>query len=174
MLDPKTSAKQPQEMEATTKPTLLERVGSVAARFGRKAPKRRWVRFLLGTVLTLLVFGFLVATVVSQWSEIEQAGISFEVLWLIPALAIMGVYFVLAGAAWGLILSKMDSPISKGKAQRTFAQPLLIRYIPGTVLFVLARILLTERAGVARRVATAAIVYEQAISVAAALSIAAR
>ncbi|MFM9054470.1 MAG: hypothetical protein ACKOQ5_06445 [Solirubrobacterales bacterium] len=173
MLDPKTSTKQPQEMEATTKPTLLERVGSVAARFGRKAPKRRWVRFLLGTVLTLLVFGFLFATVVSQWSEIEQAGISFEVLWLIPALAIMGVYFVLAGAAWGLILSKLDSPISQGKAQRTFAQPLLIRYIPGTVLFVLARILLTERAGVARRVATAAIVYEQAISVAAALSIAA-
>ena len=173
MTDQATSAQQRQEGQTETKPTFLERVGSVAASFGRRAPKRRWVRFLLGTVLTLLVFGFLVATVVSQWSEIEQAGISFEVFWLIPALAIMGVYFALAGAAWGLILSKMDSPISQGKAQRTFAQPLLIRYIPGTVLFVLARILLTERAGVPRRVATAAIVYEQAISVAAALSIAA-
>ena len=173
MTDQATSAQQRQEGKKEAKPTFLERVGSVAASFGRRAPKRRWVRFLLGTVLTLLVFGFLVATVVSQWSEIEQAGISFEVLWLIPALAMFGLYFGLAGAAWGLILSKMDSPISQGKAQRTFAQPLLIRYIPGTVLFVLARILLTERAGVPRRVATAAIFYEAVISISAALSIAA-
>lgn len=173
MTDQTTSAQQSQGGDSETKPTVLERIGSVAANFGRRAPKRRWVRFLLGTVLTLLVFGFLVATVISQWSEIEQAGISFEVLWLVPALAIMGVYFVLGGTAWGLILSKMGSPISPGRAQRTYAQPLLIRYIPGTVLFVLARILLTERAGVSRRVATAAIVYEQAISVSAALSIAA-
>ena len=160
------------EGQGASGPTFLEKVGTVAATFGRKAPRRRWVRFLLGTVLTLVVFGFLVATVVSQWSEIEEAGIAFEVLWLIPALGVMGIYFLLAGTAWRLILSRMDSPIGMGQAQRTFAQPLLIRYIPGTVLFVLARILLTERAGVQRRVATAAIVYESATSIAAALTIA--
>ena len=160
------------EGQGASGPTFLEKVGTVAATFGRKAPRRRWVRFLLGTVLTLVVFGFLVATVVSQWSEIEEAGIAFEVLWLIPALGVMGIYFLLAGTAWRLILSRMDSPIGMGQAQRTFAQPLLIRYIPGTVLFVLARILLTERAGVQRRVATAAIAYESATSIAAALTIA--
>ena len=154
-------------------PTFLERVGSAAANFGRRAPKRRWVRFALGTLLTILVFGFLVATVVSQWSEIENAGIAFEVVWLLPAIIVMGVYFVLAGAAWGLILARMGNPIEAGQAQRTYAQPMLVRYVPGTVLFVLAKVLLTERAGVSRRVATAAIVYELAISASAALSIAA-
>ena len=160
------------EGQGATKQTFLEKVGSFAATFGRKAPRRRWVRFVLGTVLTVLVFGFLIATVVSQWSEIEEAGVAFEALWVIPALAVMGVYFLLAGAAWGLILSRMGSPIGLGQAQRTFAQPLLIRYIPGTVLFILARVLLTERAGVQRRVATAAIAYESATSIAAALTIA--
>ena len=154
-------------------PTFLERVGSAAANFGRRAPKRRWVRFALGSLLTILVFGFLVATVVSQWSEIENAGIAFEVVWLLPAIIVMGVYFVLAGAAWGLILARMGNPIEAGQAQRTYAQPMLVRYVPGTVLFVLAKVLLTERAGVSRRVATAAIVYELAISASAALSIAA-
>jgi hypothetical protein len=154
-------------------PTFLERVGSVAATFGRRAPRRRSVRFALGALLALLVFGFLIATVVSQWSEIEGAGISFEVLWLIPAVAVLGVYFVLAGAAWGLTLARMGSRIGSGEAQRTYAQPMLLRYVPGTVLFVVARILLTERAGVPRRVVTAAIVYELAISTSAALSIAA-
>lgn len=161
------------EGQGSTDSTFLEKVGSAAAGFGRRAPRSRWVRFALGSVLTVLVFGFLVATVVSQWSEIEKAGITFELLWLLPAFAMMGLYFILAGVAWGLILSRMGSPVRAGQAQRTFAQPLLIRYVPGTVLFVLARILLAERAGVPRRVATAAIVYEQAISVSASLSVAA-
>ena len=160
------------EGQGASVPTFLEKVGTVAATFGSKAPRRKWVRFVLGTVLTLLVFGFLIATVVSQWSEIEDAGVAFEVVWLIPALGVMGAYFLLAGTAWGLILSRMDSPVTRGQAQRTFAQPLLIRYIPGTVLFVLARILLSERAGVQRRVATAAIAYESAASISAALTIA--
>jgi len=160
------------EGQGVSKPTFLERVGTLAATFGKRAPRRRWVRFVLGTVLTVLVFGFLVATVVSQWSEIQEAGVAFEALWVVPALGAMGLYLLLAGVAWGLILSRMDSPVRPGQAQRTFAQPLLIRYVPGTVLFVLARILLSERAGVQRRVATAAIVYEQAVSVSAALTIA--
>jgi hypothetical protein len=160
------------EGQGVDRPTFLEKVGTVAATFGKRAPRRRWVRFMLGSVLTVLVFGFLVATVVSQWSEIEQAGVSFEALWVFPALTLMSLYFLLAGIAWGLILSRMGSPIDAGKAQRTFAQPLLIRYVPGTVLFVLARILLSERAGVQRRVATAAIVYEAVTSVMATLTIA--
>lgn len=160
------------ERQGVDRPTFFEKVGTLAAAFGKRAPRRRWVRLLLGTVLTVLVFGFLVATVISQWSEIKEAGVTFEALWVVPALGAMGLYYFFSGMVWGLILSRMDSPIPAGQAQRTFAQPLLIRYVPGSVLFILARVLLAERAGVSRRVSTAAIVYEQAISVAAALTIA--
>jgi hypothetical protein len=45
-----------------------------------------------------------------------------------------------------------------------WGQPLLARYVPGSVLYVLGRVLLSERAGVPRRITIASIVYEQAIS----------
>jgi glycosyltransferase 2 family protein len=44
-----------------------------------------------------------------------------------------------------------------------WGQPLLARYVPGSVLYVLGRVLLSERAGVPRRLTIASIVYEQAL-----------
>src|SRR5680860_1244298 len=49
-------------------------------------------------------------------------------------------------------------------ARHVAGQPLLARYVPGSVLYVLGRVLLSERAGVPRRITIASIVYEQAIS----------
>lgn len=153
-------------------PTLLERLGSFAAEFGQKAPRRRAVRVAVEAGLALLVFGFLVATVATQWSEIREQGVEFDLVWLLPALILMNLYYLLSGVVWGRILAGLGSPVTAGEAQRSYGQPLLVRYVPGTVLFLLARVLLAGRAGVSRRVATAGLVYELAISVAAALTIA--
>ena len=54
-----------------------------------------------------------------------------------------------------------------------WGQPLLARYVPGSVLYVLGRVLLSERAGVPRRMTVASIVYEQAISATSAIVVAA-
>jgi hypothetical protein len=48
---------------------------------------------------------------------------------------------------------------------------MLARYVPGSVLYVLARLVLSERAGVLRRITLASIVYEQALGAAAAVGI---
>ena len=84
----------------------------------------------------------------------------------------MLLFYALSASVWGLILRLLGSPVTPAEAQRIWAQPLLVRYIPGSVLFVLARVLLAEKVGVSRRVSTAGIVYEQAAAVSAALSIA--
>lgn len=149
----------------------LKKIGSFAANVGKSGPKKRPVRILVEAGLALAIFGFLIFTVVSQWSEIRQQGLEFSVLWLAPALAVMIVYYTVAAWIWGVILGRLGSEISFEESQRIWALPLLVRYIPGSVLFLLARILLAERVGVPRRVATAGIVYEQAISIAAALAI---
>ena len=150
---------------------FLERVGSFAATVGRTGPKKRPVRIALEAGLAIAIFGFLVFTVVSQWSEVREQGVEFSLLWLIPALAVIVGYYTMAAWLWGLILTQLGSPVTFGDSQRIWALPLLVRYIPGSVLFVLARILLAERVGVPRRVATAGIVYEMALSIAAALAI---
>lgn len=151
----------------------LHRVGSLAATVGRRGPKRRSARILLQGALTATIFGLLVYTVVSQWSEIRNQGIRFDLIWLPPAMALIAIFYLASAAVWGLILRFLGHPVPPGTTQRIWAQPLLVRYIPGTVLFIFARILMAERVGASRRVAMAGLIYEQAATICGALTIAA-
>ena len=152
--------------------SLLHRLGHFGATIGKKAPKKRSTRLIIQGGFAFLIFAFLVFTVASQWSELREKGVEFTLLWIIPAMAAMAFYYILSADVWGLILKFMGSPVKAGEAQRIWAQPLLVRYIPGSVLFVLARILLAEKVGVPRRVSTVGIVYEQAVSIVAAMTVA--
>jgi hypothetical protein len=131
------------------------------------------VRLAIQLGLALVIFGFLVLTVVSQWSEIKDEGVHFHVLWLIPAFIFLPLFYALSALGWELTLRLMGYRIGVGQAQVAWGQPLLARYVPGSVLFVLGRVLLSERAGVARRATVASIVYEQAVSAISALAVAA-
>ncbi len=152
---------------------LLHRLGDAGARFGTKPPRSKGVRLALQIGLAVVVFGFLVLTVINQWSEIQKEGVHFDVLWLIPALIILPFYFVFSAFGWELILRSLGYRIGFGRAQVAWGQPLLARYVPGSILYVLGRVLLSERAGVPRRISLASIVYEQAISATSAIVVAA-
>ncbi len=159
-------------MEPERQP-LLHRIGEAGARVGSKPPRSRGVRLALQIGLAVLIFGFLVLTVIDQWSEIQSEGIHFHVLWLIPALIILPLYFAISALGWDLTLRFLGYPIGIGRAQVAWGQPLLARYVPGSVLYVLGRVILSERAGVPRRISIASIVYEQAISATSAVVVAA-
>ncbi|MEX0620104.1 MAG: hypothetical protein WD181_00800 [Solirubrobacterales bacterium] len=159
--------------DSKSRPTgLLHRLGHLGATVGRQKPKKKSTRLIVQGGLAAVIFGFLLLTVISQWSELREQGVAFNLIWLVPGIIAMLVFYALSAAVWGLILRLLDSPVTAAEAQRIWAQPLLVRYIPGSVLFVLARVLLAEKVGVSRRVATAGIVYEQAAAITAALSIA--
>jgi hypothetical protein len=131
------------------------------------------VRLLLQVGLAVVVFGFLVLTVVNDWSDIKREGVHFHGLWLIPALIILPLFYVFSCYGWELILRSLGYRIGFKRAQVAWGQPLLARYVPGSVLYVLGRVLLSERAGVPRRISVASIVYEQAISATSAIVVAA-
>jgi hypothetical protein len=152
---------------------LLHRLGEAGAKFGTKPPKSRRVRLALQVGLAVLIFGFLVLTVIDQWSEIQSEGVHFHVVWLIPAIIILPFFYVLSALGWDFTLRFLGHPIGFGRAQVAWGQPLLARYVPGSVLYVLGRVLLSERAGVPRRTTIASIVYEQAISATSAVVVAA-
>jgi hypothetical protein len=121
----------------------------------------------------VVIFGFLVLTVIDQWSEIQSEGVHFHIGWLIPGIVILPIYFVLGALGWDLTLRFLGRPLGIGRAQVAWGQPLLARYVPGSVLYVLGRVILSERAGVPRRITIASIVYEQAISATSAIVVAA-
>jgi glycosyltransferase 2 family protein len=152
---------------------FLHKVGEAGARFGTRPPRSRKVRLAIQIGLVVVIFGFLVLTVIDQWSEIKSEGVHFHVGWLIPGIAIMPLFFAISAFGWELILRFLGQSIGFGRAQVAWGQPLLARYVPGSVLYVLGRVLLSERAGVPRRVTIASIVYEQAISATGALVVAA-
>jgi hypothetical protein len=152
---------------------FLHRVGEAGAKFGTRPPRSKGVRLAIQLGIALLVFGFLVLTVVDQWSEIQEKGVHFNVLWLIPAFVILPVFYGLNAVGWDLILRFLGYRLGNGRAQVAWGQPLLARYVPGSVLYVLGRVLLSERAGVPRRLTVASIVYEQALQATSAIVVAA-
>lgn len=152
---------------------LLHRIGEAGARIGTRPPRSRRVRLALQIGLVVLIFGFLVLTVVNQWSEIKAEGVHFKLGWLIPALLVLPFFYVFSAFGWDLILRALGYRIGFGRAQVAWGQPLLARYVPGSVLYVLGRVLLSERAGIPRRITIASIVYEQAISATSAMVVAA-
>lgn len=145
------------------KQPLLHRLGELGARVGTRPPRSRGLRLALQLGVAVLVFGFLVLTVVGQWSEIQDKGVHFQVLWLLPALLVLLVFFALNALGWDLLLRFLGYRLGAGRAQVAWGQPLLARYVPGSVLYVLGRVLLSERAGVPRRLTLASVVYEQAL-----------
>ena len=149
---------------------LLHRIGDAGARVGTRPPRSKRVRLAIQLGIAVLVFGFLVLTVISQWSEIQDKGVHFHVLWLIPAFVVLPVFYVFSALGWDLILRCLGHRVGVGQAQVAWGQPMLARYVPGSVLYVLGRVLLSERLGVPRRTTVASIAYEQAISATSAIT----
>jgi glycosyltransferase 2 family protein len=152
---------------------LLHRIGEAGARFGTRPPRSKRVRLAIQLGIAVLVFGFLVLTVVNQWAEIKDKGVHFHVLWLAPAFLVLPCFYALNALGWDLILRFLGYRLGLGRAQVAWGQPLLARYVPGSILYVLGRVLLSERAGVPRRITIASIVYEQALQATSAICIAA-
>jgi hypothetical protein len=152
---------------------LLHRIGEAGARLGTRPPRSKRVRLAIQLGVAVLVFGFLVLTVVQQWAEIKDKGVHFHVLWLIPAFVILPIFYALNAVGWDLILRFLGYRLGARRAQVAWGQPLLARYVPGSVLYVLGRVLLSERAGVPRRLTIASIVYEQALQATSAIVVAA-
>jgi hypothetical protein len=149
---------------------LLHRIGDAGARVGTRPPRSKRLRLAIQLGIAVLVFGFLVLTVVSQWSEIQDKGVHFHVLWLIPAFLVLPVFYAFSALGWDLILRGLGHRVGVGQAQVAWGQPMLARYVPGSVLYVLGRVLLSERLGVPRRTTVASIAYEQAISATSAIT----
>jgi uncharacterized membrane protein YbhN (UPF0104 family) len=130
------------------------------------------VRIALQAGLALIIFGFLVLTVANQWGELKEEGVRFHLIWLLPGFAVLLLFYVMSALGWDLLLRFLGNRLDPLRAQVAWGQPMLARYVPGSVLYVLARLVLSERSGVPRRLTLASIVYEQALGAAAATGIA--
>ena len=67
----------------------------------------------------------------------QSKGVHFHGLWLIPAVSCLPCFYALSALGWDFTLRFLGYRIGVGRAQVAWGQPLLARYVPGSVLYVL-------------------------------------
>jgi hypothetical protein len=126
-----------------------------------RSPLRRWGGLAAG----LLVLGFMGWALVDGWSAVSSYDWDLE-----PGLLVLGVlvllgFYAVSALGYGAIADRLHHPGPPPLVTISiWAKSLLGRYVPGNVLMVLGRVVLSHERGVPRRVTLAATVYEQALS----------
>jgi len=126
----------------------------------RRSNRRRWITL----VVVLVVLAALTVALARGWDEVS--GYDWQ---LHPAWLVLGVVLVLVGYAGnGMIYSRSVewlSPVHPTMRVQVsiWARSLLGRYVPGNVMMVVGRAVMSHDEGVPRRITLAATAYEQII-----------
>jgi hypothetical protein len=130
---------------------------------GRPAagPWRRWGGLAAG----VLVLGFLAWALVDGWSKVSEYDWEIEPGLLILGAVVLGLFYLAGGVGYGAIVDRLhaDGPHAR-MTLSIWARSLLGRYVPGKVLMVVSRVVMSHDHGVPRRVTVAATVYEQLLT----------
>jgi glycosyltransferase 2 family protein len=132
-----------------------------AAGVATRSPWRRWGGLAAG----VLVLAFLGWALVDGWSTVSSYDWELEPGLLILGILVLLVFYLASALAYGAIVDRLHHPGPPPLVTLSiWARSLLGRYVPGNVLMVLGRVVLSHEQGVPRRVSLAAITYEQALS----------
>jgi len=141
---------------------------------GAPAPASPWRR-RGGLVAGVLVLGFLVWALIDGWSSVAEYDWEVSPGLLGLGCAVLLVFYLASGLGYVGIVDRLhqDGPPA-GAVLSIWARSLLGRYVPGNVLMVLGRVVLSHERGIPKRATLAATVYEQllALGVAAAGAVA--
>jgi uncharacterized membrane protein YbhN (UPF0104 family) len=128
--------------------------------------RRRAWRRRGGFVAGVLVLAFLAYALADGWSSASDYDWDIEPWLLVLGCLVLLLFYLASGLAYGAILDRLHHPGPPARLTLSiWARSLLGRYVPGNVLMVLGRVVLSQEAGVPRRVSLAATVYEQALSI---------
>jgi uncharacterized membrane protein YbhN (UPF0104 family) len=130
---------------------------------------RSKARRTVGLGAGLVILGFLAWALASEWHRVSDYQWELRWGWLVGGALLVLVQYLLFGAAYIVLVERLaDRRVDRGRMLAVWARSLLGRYVPGNFLMVASRTLLAGEAGVSKRVALAATVYEQVFLLAAA------
>ena len=118
-----------------------------------------------GLAAGLLVLGFMAWALVDGWSTVSSYDWDLEPGVLVLGILVLLAFYLTSALGYGAIVDRLHHPGPRPLVTLSiWARSLLGRYVPGNVLMVLGRVVLSHEQGVPRRVTLAATVYEQALS----------
>lgn len=136
-------------------------VGAPIPLLKRGSPLTRW---LIGGAVVLVVLASLTGTVLAAFGDLPDIEWEFNAGWI--ALAVLGFTALNLSHAllWREILRRLHAPIDHGRGVAIWCTSGLARYTPGTVLYSMLRVTMTQTEGVTLRTGTASVVYELAVT----------
>jgi uncharacterized membrane protein YbhN (UPF0104 family) len=135
------------------------------------AARRGYTRFVLPAVAVFVLLS-LGAAGAAEWRRRPDIDWSFSPGWLLLAVLLLAAFQAGQAELWRIMLTALGSPMDGRRARSIWNLTLIARYIPTSALQAAGRVLLSERAGVPRRVGAASFVYELVLSFAVALALA--
>jgi uncharacterized membrane protein YbhN (UPF0104 family) len=127
-------------------------------------PRTDWRR-LGGLAAGVAVLGFLGYALVDGWSKVSEYDWELDPPLFALGLAALIAFYWTSGIGYGAIVERLHQPAPPGRVTLSiWARSLLGRYVPGSVLMVVSRVVLSAERGVPKRVSLAATAYEQALS----------
>ena len=136
-------------------------------------PRRRRLSraVVLRLALIAAVAASLIFAIASQWSKLPAIEWHFRPGWLALSLAGLLAFEWMHIELWRGMLHTMGGKLPRWKGRSIWATTLLARYVPTSVLMAVGRVTLSEKEGVPKRVTTASVVYEVALTFTAAVVI---
>jgi hypothetical protein len=138
------------------------RAEGAAQELSARRPWRRWGGLAAG----LLVLGFLGWALVDGWSTVSEYDWDLEPGLLVLGCLVLVAFYLCSALGYGAIIDRLHHPGPPARVTISiWAKSLLGRYVPGNVLMVVGRVVLSYERGVPRKASLAATVYEQALTV---------
>lgn len=121
---------------------------------------KAWWKKAIGVAIAGIIMFFIIRNLVSGLRELDAFEVRISAWRIIGAFGLLGLLFSAYGRIWQYILARLGHGITFATSMRIWFLSQAGRYIPGKVWFAVGRILLCERAGVPRTVATVAMGLE--------------
>ncbi|MFA6000563.1 MAG: lysylphosphatidylglycerol synthase transmembrane domain-containing protein [Thermoleophilia bacterium] len=122
-------------------------------------------------MLVGIVFFFLGRKIMSDWGEIRSHDWQFDFIWLVLSFFLFCGLYIGHATGWLIILWRFHHPVPFLSRVYIWFKSLLARYVPGNVLMVVGRVMMTEPYGVPKRVTLTSVAYEQALLAASATTV---
>jgi hypothetical protein len=131
--------------------------------FLRKKDLRR-VTQVLGYATVALLVGVIGYSLFKSWRQIDLSSFSLDARYLLAPVVPHAVGLALAALAWGLIIRQLNPGSSLLKSAKIYYYTNVPKNLPGTVWYILGRVYLHEKEGLAKAVTTVAVVLETLLS----------
>ena len=148
MDDPSTTSTDSQSTSSRPRLSLVQRIRSLS-----------WRR-ILGVVFTLILFGYLFATLAANWQALLAYDWHINPFYLAASLTIYLLSQCLAGSAWHCIVWSMDPQVPYRQGIKFYLQSNPAKRVPGLIWYALGRLYLYKGEGVAGATISVALTLE--------------